>query len=144
MLPSYARCPGYKDKPCLNVWKVNSLSLDVFASEASKHPDYGRRWPCSSWQKWKKNGSGKEWVFFFRSKRTKTHQMCSFMWADKFWVMSYSKSHLEQMLKDLIRETEKWDLTPKPAGLWWTSTYGSEEKQELMIDTETGVPQNTI
>ena len=52
--------------------------------------------------------------------------------------LSHSKSHSEQVLKDLIQETAKWDLEPKPASLWWTSTYGSEERQELTIDTETG------
>ena len=60
------------------------------------------------------------------------------MWADNFWVMSHSKSRLEQMLKDLIQEAKIWDLTPNPASLWWTSTYDSEQKKELMIDTETG------
>ena len=31
--------------------------------------------------------------------------------------MSHTKRNLEQMLCDLIEETEKWDLTPKPASL---------------------------
>ena len=25
------------------------------------------------------------------------HQLCIFMWADDFWIMSHSKEHLEQM-----------------------------------------------
>ena len=48
-------------------------------------------------------------------KRTHTHQICSFMRADNFWIMSHSKSELEQMLRDLIQEAEKLDLAPKLA-----------------------------
>ena len=60
------------------------------------------------------------------------------MWADNFWIMSHSISHLEQTLRDLIQEAEKWDLAPKPASLWWTSTYDSEEVIVLSINTKTG------
>ena len=52
--------------------------------------------------------------------------------------MSYSKFHLEQVIKDLIQKAEKWDLAQKPASLWWTSTYDSEEKVDFSIDTKTG------
>ena len=31
--------------------------------------------------------------------------------GDNFWIMSHSKSHLEQMLRDLIKEAEKWGLS---------------------------------
>ena len=31
--------------------------------------------------------------------------------------MSHSKTHLEQMMKDLIEEAEGWDSEPKPASL---------------------------
>ena len=41
------------------------------------------------------------------------HKICSFMWADKCWILSHSKTHLEQMMKDLIEEAERWDLTCK-------------------------------
>ena len=43
------------------------------------------------------------------------HQICSFMWADNFWIIYHSKKHLEQMLKDLIKEAAKADLEPKSA-----------------------------
>ena len=59
------------------------------------------------------------------------HQIYRFMWADNFWIMSHSNKHLEQMLKDLIEEAAKVDLEPKPASLWWTSTYASEEKRRV-------------
>ena len=45
------------------------------------------------------------------------HQVCSFMWAYNLWIISHSKKHLEQMLKDLIEEAAKVDLEPKPASL---------------------------
>ena len=49
----------------------------------------------------------------------RTHQICSFLWADNFWIMSHSKEHLEQMLRDLIEEANRWDKKPG---------YSSEEK----------------
>ena len=66
------------------------------------------------------------------------HQICSFMWADNFWVISHSKKHLEQMLFDLIEEAAEVDLEPKPASLWWTSTYASEEKEDMIPGTSKG------
>ena len=53
-------------------------------------------------------------------------------------AVSHSKTHLERMMKDLVQEAGRWDVEPKPASLWWTSTYDSEEKNDLSIDTETG------
>ena len=60
------------------------------------------------------------------------HQICSFMQADNFWIMSHSKEHLEQMLRDLVEEANRWDLEPKPASLWWTRTYALEEKSDFV------------
>ena len=57
------------------------------------------------------------------------------MCADNFWIMSHSKEHLEQMVKTLIEEAGKVDLEPKPASLWWTSTYASEEKSDMILGT---------
>ena len=73
------------------------------------------------------------------SKGGKAHQICSFMWADNFWILSHSKSNLEQMLRNLMEEAGKWDLVPKPASLWWTSTYEPEERCDLSIDTWTSL-----
>ena len=39
----------------------------------------------------------------------------------------HSENQLEQMLRDLIQEAEKWDLAPKSASFWWTSTHDSRE-----------------
>ena len=66
------------------------------------------------------------------------HQICSFMWADNFWIMSHSKKHLEQMLKDLIEEAAEVDLEPKPASLLWTSMFTSEEKEDVILGTSKG------
>ena len=52
--------------------------------------------------------------------------------------MSHSKEHLEQMLRDPFEEASRWDLEPKPASLWWTSTYASEEKIDMILGTSTG------
>ena len=66
------------------------------------------------------------------------HQICSFMWADNFRIMSHSKDILEQMIRDLIAEANRWDLVPKLASLWWTSTYDSEEKIDMNLGTSSG------
>ena len=60
----------------------------------------------------------------------RAHEICSFMWADNFWIMSYSQKNLEQMLRDLIEEASRWDMVPDLASLWWTSTV-SPLKQRL-------------
>ena len=59
------------------------------------------------------------------------------MWADDFWIMSHTQKMLEQMLR-LIEEASRWDLAPKPASLWWTSTYDSEEKSDINLGTSSG------
>ena len=68
----------------------------------------------------------------------RVHQLCSFMWADNFWIKPHSKEQLEQMLKDLIEEAGKVDLEPEPASLWWASTYASEEKDDMTLVTAKG------
>ena len=40
-----------------------------------------------------------------------------FMWANSLWIMSHSKEKMEQMLRDLIEETSRWDLVHKPGSL---------------------------
>ena len=49
--------------------------------------------------------------------------------------MFHSKRNLEQMLRDLIEEAETWNVAPKPASLWWTSTYEEEERSEVLVAT---------
>ena len=42
------------------------------------------------------------------------------------------------MLRHLIEEVGQWDLVPKPASLWWTTTYEPEVRCDLSIDTKSG------
>ena len=49
----------------------------------------------------------------------------------------HTQKMLEQMLR-LIEEASRWDLAPKPASLWWTSTYDSEEKSDINLGTSSG------
>ena len=63
-----------------------------------------------------KDGKRKECVFSWTSKEKGHIKICSFLWADNFWIMSPSKKNLWQMLRDLIEEASRWDLIPKPAG----------------------------
>ena len=81
--------------------------------------------------KWKQKHRG----LLLDFKGEKAHQICSFMWAYHFWIMSHSKTNLEQMLRDLIEEAEKWDLAPKLAILWWTSTHEEEVRHEMIVAT---------
>ena len=41
----------------------------------------------------------------------KAHQIRSVMWADNFWLLSYSKKTLEEMLQDIIEDARRWDLS---------------------------------
>ena len=66
------------------------------------------------------------------------HQMCSYMRADNCWILSQSKEHLKQMVKELVNEVGGWDTEPKPTSKWWTSTNAEEERENLVVDTATG------
>ena len=68
-------------------------------------------------------------------KGEKAHQICRFTWAHNFWIVSHSKRNVEQMLRELIEEAEKWRLAPKPESLWWTSTNESDKRSEVLIAT---------
>ena len=39
-----------------------------------------------------------------------------------------SKENLDQMMMEWVEKAKRWDLEPRPASLWWTSTHASEEK----------------
>ena len=73
-----------------------------------------------------------EWmrVVFSRTSKVKEHI--------KFRIVSYSEENLEQTLRDLIEEASSCDLVPKPASLWWTSTYDSEEMIDMILGTTSG------
>ena len=48
-----------------------------------------------------------------------------------FVVMSQSKEHLKQMIKDLTEEVERWDLEPALASFWWSSTHADEIREHM-------------
>ena len=49
-----------------------------------------------------------------------------------------------QMLKDLIEEAAEVDLEPKPASLSWTSTYASEDMEDMILGTLKGLLQISL
>ena len=83
-----------------------------------------------------------ESIFVFnrclRQGSVETHRLWQKWKLDNFWIMSHSKWNLEQMLRDLIEEASRWDPVPKPASLWWTSTYDSEEMVDMNLGTTPG------
>ena len=66
------------------------------------------------------------------------NQVCSFMWADNHWIMSHNQENEERMKNQLVEEVERWDMEPKSASLWWTSTCAKEGKQDMVIETAGG------
>ena len=65
------------------------------------------------------------------------HQMCSFVGGQLLDHVSFKKSHLETMSKDLM-EAERSDLDPEPASLWWASTSAHEMMEDITISTRAG------
>ena len=83
-------------------------------------------------ERWKEGRMG----LLLDFKDEKDHQICSVMWADNVWLMSHSKKSLDEMVQDIIEEAGRWDLLPKAASLWWTSTYEGEEKIHMNVITK--------
>ena len=54
--------------------------------------------------------------------------------AHNNWILSHSKTDDY----DLIEEAERWDLEPRLASLWWTSTCADERMDDITISTRTG------
>ena len=66
------------------------------------------------------------------------HQICSFMWTDNYWIMSHSKTHLEQMTKDLMEEAERWDLEPETCRSVVDKHLCLRDMEDFTISTRTG------
>ena len=60
-----------------------------------------------------------------------SHQVCYFMWVNNYWILSYKKKNGEQIMKELVREVQKWNIGPMLASLWRTSTWWKEEKKDV-------------
>ena len=69
---------------------------------ASKLPDCGRNGHASFGKRGGELDKEKNQYFSRFGSAKRPHQICSFMWADNFWIMSHSTSNLEKMPKDLI------------------------------------------
>ena len=65
-----------------------------------------------------------------------SHETCSFLRADNYWIMSHSKHALGADDKELI-EAERWDLEPKRASLC-ASTHAKNDKEKMMMKTNRG------
>ena len=83
----------------------------------------------------------KEWMkrrmsVHIDKRQGESHLTCSYMCADKHWIMSHSTMHLRQMMEELIDETERWDLEPTPGSLWLTRTYTEAHQEDMMIKTK--------
>ena len=64
---------------------------------------------------WKMNGRGKEEVLSWTSEGERAHQICSFMWADNFWIMSAFGTIVDTTLESekeavirMLEETEEY------------------------------------
>ena len=55
-------------------------------------------------------GRQAERALTFRTKPKDNHQVCSFMWADKYWILSHKKENAEHMMKELVEEVDTWDM----------------------------------
>ena len=71
------------------------------------------------------------------------HQICSLVWAGNKWTLSHSKTHFQQIMKELI-EAERLNLEPKPASLLWTSTCDDDEHRAVQIAVREEVPDSRI
>ena len=91
------------------------------AREASKLHVCGKKMATQIWANVQEGWTKKRMGILMNSEDERAHQMCSFMWAYNFWIISRSEKNLEQMLRDLIEETGRWDVVPKPTSLWWAS-----------------------
>ena len=40
------------------------------------------------------------------------------------------------MMEKLIEEAARWDLQPKLASLWWSSTFAERKKEDMVIKTQ--------
>ena len=114
------------------------FSTNACDKEAWRPHVCGRKWPLRFLLMLKKEWMRKRSDILLDFEGERAHQICSFTWADNFWVVSHSTETLEQMSRDLVEEASRWDLVPKATSLWWTSTYDSEEKIDMILGAASG------
>ena len=52
--------------------------------------------------------------------------------------MSHPKEHLQQITKGFLGEAERWDLEPKLATWWRSSSYAEAVKEDATMETQRG------
>ena len=132
---------GETEASCVHWWITAALFRAMAGLEDQttfrKPTQYVPIHKMPPWRKWRsttavaQNGNARSWGMSSRSGREKRwaphwqcHHICSFMWADNYWIISHSKA-------------QRWDLEPKPAGLWWTSTC-AHEMDDITLSTRAG------
>ena len=67
------------------------------------------------------------------------HQICSFMWAEYFWITSHSKEHLEQMAKKIFfKKHVKWTWSPNQQVRGGQARMASEDTNDMLLGTWKG------
>ena len=90
--PFCVRCRGCLARPHLSAWRVVSVSTSAYSKEAWKLHVCGRKWRvCGG-----RMDEEKKWSSFGYVEGKGEQKICSFMWADNFWIIFHSKEHLEQ------------------------------------------------
>ena len=76
---------------------------------------------------------GKELVLSWTSKVKEHIEFATLCGLTTAGSCHTEEKNLEWMLRDFVVEASRWNLVPKPASLWWTSTYDSEEKIDMIF-----------
>ena len=60
-------------------------------------------------------------MFHVQNEPENSHQVCEFMWAGNFWILSQKKENAEQMMEEVVDNTyameERLDMEIETAGL---------------------------
>ena len=107
----------WKGRQLSRLLRASSTSRDASAKEVSKRPLNGSFWRNIS-RNVKKAGIREEKRSILTNKQESSHHKSSILWTDNYWVTSQSQEHLEQMMKELIKEAVRLGPEPKPASLW--------------------------
>ena len=94
----------------VNMWRARSRSQSASDKEAWRPQGYGsrprKRMLGNVERHWKASRKGAH----IHNEPEDNHQVCSFMWADKHWILAHKKENAEQMTKELVEEFDKWDM----------------------------------
>ena len=128
----FARWMVLRERPILRMWRACSRSHNVSRRAEWKPKTMAKHSQTETLECRAKLESNKIGIHI-QNELEDNNQVCSFMWADNYWIMSHKKENVERMMKELVEEVERWDMEPEPASLWRKSTYAQEEKQDMVI-----------